>query len=182
MATVQDITTAQQLLSTSDLGRCELVRGELNMMSPSGFEHGAIVGLLTELLVRHVKENKLGVVTGAESGFLLSQDPDTVRAPDVGFIRAERVPSEPVRGYFPGAPDLAIEVLSPSDRASQVLAKVNDWLSAGCRAVWVVDPESRCVNAYHGPNEFVVWTDQDELEGGDVVPGFCFPVSEIFRS
>ena len=152
------------------------------MMSPSGFEHGAIVGLLTELLVRHVKENKLGVVTGAESGFLLSQDPDTVRAPDVGFIRAERVPSEPVRGYFPGAPDLAIEVLSPSDRASQVLAKVNDWLSAGCRAVWVVDPESRCVNAYHDPKEFVVWTDQDSLEGGDVVPGFRWRVSEIFRS
>jgi len=182
MATIQQITTAQQLLEASDLGRCELVRGELIMMSPSGFEHGRIIANVTAPLTSFVRQNDLGVVTGAESGFLIARDPDTVRAPDVGFVRAERVPATPTKGFFQGPPDLAVEVLSPDDRAGQVLAKVHDWLAAGCRAVWLVDPEARTVSVCRSGAEMVVLIISDELTGDDVVPEFRLAVAEIFAT
>src|SRR3990170_1116812 len=125
MATTHQITTAEQLLQAPDLGRCELLRGELVMMSPAGFEHGRIIGNITGPLATYVRQKKLGVVAGAETGFQIARDPDTVRAPDV-----------------------AVEVLSPTDRAGELLAKVHEWLAAGCRAVWVVDPGARTVSVY----------------------------------
>lgn len=152
------------------------------MMSPAGFEHGVIVMKIAGPLHAFVHDGHLGLITGAETGFLLAENPDTVRAPDIGFICADRVPAEPTQGFFSGAPDLAVEVLSPNDSASQVLDKVNDWLGAGCRAVWVVDPQKRAVNAYHSDGSFAVWSDRDQLDGGEVVPGFHLAVSEIFRS
>lgn len=180
MATIQEITTAEQLIETPDLGRCELVRGELIMMSPSGFEHGRIVSRLNGRLERFVDEHHLGVVTGAETGFRITRNPDTVWAPDVAFVRTERVPPEPTRGFFQGPPDLAVEVLSPDDRAGKMLAKVHDWLSAGCRAVWVVDPEAQTVSVYRSEGEKVVWDVSDELTGNDIIPDFRLPVAEIF--
>ncbi|MHC4934337.1 MAG: Uma2 family endonuclease, partial [Planctomycetota bacterium] len=108
------ITTAEQLLRAGDIGRCELVRGELRMMIPPGFAHGRITIKLTGPILKHVEANGLGIVVAAETGFLLARDPDTVRAPDIAFVRAARGPG-PERGYFPGAPDLAVEVLSPDD-------------------------------------------------------------------
>lgn len=142
------ITTADELFQASGLGRCELVRGELFMMSPAGFEHGQIAGLLCLRLGQYVENRALGTVTGAETGFLISRSPDTVRAPDVAFIRAERLPSAPIRGFFPGAPDLAVEVLSPNDVPREVAAKTREWLDAGCRAVWVIDPLARTVTVH----------------------------------
>jgi Uma2 family endonuclease len=180
MATIQQITTARQLLDTPDLGRCELVRGELIMRRPAGFEHGRIVADISAPLARFVEQRGLGVVTGSGTGFLISRDPDTVRAPDVGFVRAERVSPAPTKGFFQGPPDLAVEVLSPDDRASQVLAKVHDWLAAGCRAVWVVDPEARTVSVYRSRDPMVVRSVSDELTGDDVLPEFRLPVAEIF--
>ncbi len=180
MATIHQITTAQQLLETPDLGRCELVRGELIMMTPAGFKHGRIVSRINARLENFVGEKQLGVVTGAETGFHIGHDPDTVRAPDVAFIRADRVPPDLPSGFFPGPPDLAVEVLSPDDRASQVLAKVRDWLAAGCRAVWVVDPEAQTVSVYRSEGKKVVWDVSDELTGNDVIPDFRLPVADIF--
>ena len=180
MATTEQITTAEELLRTPGLGRCELVRGELIMMTPAGFEHGRIVSRIGARLEDFVEEQRLGIVTGAETGFQIGRDPDTVRAPDVGFVRAERVPAGPIRGFFPGAPDLAVEVLSPDDRAGEVLGKVQDWLAAGCRAVWVVDPARQTVSAYRSRDPMVVWGVSDELSGGDILPGFKVPVAEIF--
>jgi Uma2 family endonuclease len=180
MATIQEITTAQQLLEAPGLGRCELVRGELIMMPPAGFEHGRIVIRVAIPLGQFVNERGLGVVTGAETGFLIHRDPDTVRAPDVAFIAAARVPPSPVKGFFQGPPDLAVEVLSPDDRASTVLAKVHDWLGAGSRAVWVVDPETRTVTVYRGDEPMVVRSVSDELTGDNFLPEFRVPVAEIF--
>ena len=180
MAITEQITTAEQLLRASGLGRCELVRGELIMMSPAGFQHGRIVGTINALLWEFVQEEALGVVTGAETGFHISRDPDTVRAPDVAFVRTERVPADEPLGFFQGAPDLAVEVLSPSDRAGEVLAKVQDWLEAGCRAVWVVDPHTQTVSDYRSRSEVTVLTNTDTLTGGAVLPGFAVPVAEIF--
>jgi len=180
MVVTEPITTAEQLLRAQDLGRCELVHGDLVMMSPAGFEHGRIVVRITRPLAEFVEQQKLGVVTGAETGFHIARDPDTVRAPDVAFLRATRVPAEPERGFFPGAPDLAVEVLSPEDRASEVLAKVREWLGAGAEAVWVVDPTTETVSVYRSPNRAEVLGQEDVLTGGELLPGFRVPVSEIF--
>jgi Uma2 family endonuclease len=182
MATVEPITTADQLFLTPDLGRCELLRGELIMMSPAGSEHGLIALRIGSALLHFVESHALGVVLGAETGFQIAQHPDTVRAPDVAFIRAERVGSKLPRGFFPGAPDLAVEVLSPNDRASDVLAKVQEWLDAGCRAVWVVDPATRTVTIYRDSREAVILTSTDTLSGGELLPGFSAAVARFFAS
>ena len=182
MATAQEIEiyTAEELLDTPNLGRCELVSGELITMSPTGFEHGVIAGRVYGYLFIFVQQNQLGLVTAAETGFQIGHDPDTVRAPDVGFIRAERVPLVRTRGFFQGAPDLAVEVVSPSDRAGDLLAKVRDWLSAGCRSVWVVDPTSQTISIYRGAHEPAMLTSADVLADELVLPDFRLPVTQIF--
>jgi Uma2 family endonuclease len=174
------ITTAEQLAGATGLGRCELLRGELIMMTPAGAEHGRIAASVAAVLTVHVKQNHLGVVMGAETGFLIRRDPDTVRAPDVAFVRAQRYPSGRVEGFFEGPPDLAVEILSPSDRASHVLAKVQDWLAAGCGWVWVVDPETATIALYRSRSEFQLLTAAESLDGGDLLPGFSVPVASLF--
>jgi Uma2 family endonuclease len=180
MATTELITTAQQLLQATGLGRCELVRGELVMMSPSGAEHCRVIAKITVRLGTFVEQHALGEILGAEGGFLIARDPDTVRAPDVAFIARQRCPTPFPTEFFPGPPDLAVEVLSPSDRASEVLAKVQDWLDAGCGAVWVVDPATRTLTVYRGRSGVEVFRPGDELPGGDLLPGFRLAVAEIF--
>jgi len=182
MTTIEQITTAEQLLRSPGLGRCELVRGELVTMPYEGFEHGRMVIDVVASLVDFVKDNSLGEVVGPRTGFQIGHDPDTVRAPDVGFVCAQRVPAEPVKGYFPGPPDLAVEVLSPDDRAGEVLAKVRDWLQSGCRRVWVVDPRTRTVSVYRSASEIVVLSESDTLTDEELLPGFRLPVAEIFAA
>jgi Uma2 family endonuclease len=120
-------------------------------------------------------------VYAAETGFLLEQDPDTVRAPDVAFVRRERIQKAgTVEGYWIGAPDLAVEVLSPSDTVRRIEGKVAEWLESGSRLVWVVSPKMHTVTVYRSLTEIVVLTEKDTLDGGDVVPGFQIPIAEIF--
>jgi Uma2 family endonuclease len=180
MSTTISIATAEQLFEAGDIGRCELVRGELIMMSPAGSEHGGIIGELSGILWNFVRSRRLGRVFGAETGFIISRGPDTVRAPDIAFIRADRIPGRLPRGFFSGAPDLAVEVLSPSDRAGEVLSKTQDWLVAGCPVVWVVDPETQSVTVYRSDRTILVLAAADTLCGDDVLPGFTLPVAEIF--
>ena len=181
MSTTISITTAEQLFDAGDIGRCELVRGELIMMSPAGSEHGGVIGNLNAIVWNFVRSHRLGRIFGAETGFIIAHNPDTVRAPDVAFVRAERVPGRLPRGFFSGAPDLAVEVLSPSDRASEVLAKAQDWLAAGCRMVWVVDPETQTVTVYRNLRDVLVLAAADTLTGDDVLPGLSLSVAEIFE-
>ncbi len=175
------ITTAEELFSrSSELGRCELLRGELEMMIPTGGEHGGIVVNLTGPIHTHVRKNDLGRAYGAETGFVLSRDPDTVRAPDVAFIRKERLEQVHTKKFIPGPPDLAVEVLSPDDRPGYVREKVAEWLESGTRAVWVVDPDTRTV-AIHEPDRKPVTLDETQtIDGGAVLPGFTLAVSEVF--
>jgi len=173
------ITTAGDLLRAGDIGRCELVRGELRMMIPAGGEHGRIAGTLALVLGGHVRAGNLGTFYGAETGFVLSIDPDTVRAPDFAFVRAERG-RPPLRGYVPGAPDLAVEVLSPDDRPGYVREKVAEWLEAGARAVWVVDPRDRTVTIHEPGRPPLLLAETESLSGGDVLPGFELPVRDVF--
>ena len=135
---------------------------------------------MAQLLMNFVESYPWGVVLGAETGFVIASNPDTVRAPDAAFIRADRVSDGLPQGFFPAAPDLAVEVLSPDDRASEVLAKVEDWLGAGCRAVWVVDPKTRTVAVYRATGEAVILKTTDTLTGGDILPGLEIPVGKIF--
>lgn len=182
MTTTLQRSTASELFAMPDDGfRYELVKGELRRMSPSGSEHGAVVVNITLLLGRYVKANRLGVCFGAETGFKIGSDPDTVRAPDVAFIRRERIPQSGIpKKFWPGAPDLAVEVLSPGDTRAGVDGKVEDWLQAGARAVWVINPKRRGVSVYHPATDVTRLSEGDELDGGEVVPGFRCKVAEIF--
>jgi len=183
-ATLTKPVTADELLAMPDDGQCyELVKGELRMAPPPGFEHGEITMNLAGPLYQHVKSNSLGVVFAAETGFKLESNPDTVRAPDVAFMRRARVQETGrVPGYGSGAPDLAVEVLSPSDRTIEVEEKVAEWLAAGARMVWVVSPKLHTVTVYRSLTDIVTLTEKDALDGGDVVPGFKINVTEIFAS
>ena len=176
------LVTAEELLDMPDDGyRYELVRGELRKMAPAGYRHGKSAGKINGLLFVHVAANNLGTVPTAETGFLLASDPDLVRVPDVAFVRREREEATGVvDGFFPGPPDLAVEVISPNDRYTEVAEKVEDWLNAGTRMVIVVDSRRR-VAAVHLPGtEPITLTEQDTLDGGDVVPGWNMPVADIF--
>ena len=150
------------------------------MMSPSGSLHGLVVVRIAGPLYAFVQQHWLGVVLGAETGFRIGQNPDTVRAPDVAFISRDRWPSPPPKGFFPGAPDLAVEVLSPDDRASAVLAKVQDWLDAGCQAIWIADPETGTMTVYRGRSAAEILRRGEQLTGGDLLPGFQLAVADVF--
>jgi Uma2 family endonuclease len=133
------------------------------------------------LLGQHVKANKLGIVFGAETGFIIEENPDTVLAPDVAFISREHIPESGIpKKYWPGAPDLAAEVLSPGDTTREVEKKVNQWLAAGARLVWTVNPKRKSVTVHRASGDAPTFSETDELNGEDVVPSFRCRISEIF--
>ena len=180
--TTAALVTADELLLRKDDGfRYELVRGELRRMSPAGHRHGRVALNLTTPLDQFVRANQLGAVYAAETGFKLAADPDVVRAPDVAFIRRDRVEAVgETGGFWPGAPDLAAEVLSPGETSGEVEDKIADWLNAGTRLVVVVDPEDQTVTLYRSHKDVRVLTIDDILEGGEVVPDWTLPVRDIF--
>ena len=171
--------TAEELLLLSIPDkRAELVRGRLVVSEPPGFAHGAIVAKIARLLGNFADGRDLGVVTG-ESGFTLERNPDTVRAPDVSFVRRDRVPDPIPRGFIEFAPDLAVEVLSPGNRPGEMLAKIGDWLKAGARLVWIVDPIRRTARVYRADGTESLLGFDDSLDGEDVLPGFTLPLAAI---
>jgi Uma2 family endonuclease len=180
--TTPQLMTAAELLALPDDGfRYELVRGELRRMSPAGRKHGRLIINLTTPLDEYVRAHQLGVVYAAETGFLLATDPDLVRAPDAAFVRHEREATLPDDdGFWPGAPDMAVEFVSPHDLYTEVDEKVLDWLDAGTRMVVIVNPRKRLVTAYRSRTEIALLTEQDTLEGGEVIPGWSLPIHVIF--
>jgi Uma2 family endonuclease len=137
---------------------------------------------LGSLIEQYARQNKLGIVYAAETGFKLKEKPDTVRAADAAFVAKARIPAEgEPPGYWAIAPDLVVEVVSPFDAAQAVQAKVAEWLAAGCSLVWVVYPETQTVMEYRSSNEIRVLTSQELLEGGEVLPGFACPIAQIFE-
>lgn len=174
--------TAEQLIALNPNGRCELVEGELRMMSPSGWKHGDIVGRLHAILGHYIVENGLGMIMGAETGFMLARDPDTVLAPDLAFIANANIPKIPPKeAYWPGAPDLAVEVISPGDKLSEVKEKIETWLTAGTKLLWKVDGKAHTVTVYRSVTDVSVLTINDVLDGVEVVEGFRCPVAAIFN-
>lgn len=167
------LMTAEELLRTSIPDkRTELVRGRLVVHEPPGARHGLVVMNLALELGTYVKQHGGGKLFAADTGFTLFRGPDTVRGPDLAFVRHERLP-DPVPVGFPElAPDLVVEVLSPRDRAGATLGKVGDWLEAGARLVWVIDPERRLARVYRADGTDSSIVEGDWLDGEDVVPGF----------
>src|SRR5256884_3451095 len=158
--------------------RVELVRGLLVVRELPGMRPARVAMDLALALGAHVRAAGLGRVY-AEAGFKLASDPDTVRGPDIAFIRRDRIPDPEPTGFAHFAPDLVVEVMSPGDRAGEILAKVADWLSAGTRLVWVLDPERRLARVYrHDGSEAIVPSD-GALHGEDVVHGFSCPLASI---
>src|SRR5438552_2431016 len=174
------LMTAEELLQTNIPNKCtELVRGRLIVREPPGGRHGLVAMTLAIRLGNYVERMEAGKLFAAETGFTLFRGPDTVRAPDIAFVRRERLPDPIPIGFPELAPDLVVEVLSPSDRAGEILAKVADWLSAGTSLVWVVDPERRLARVYrHDGSETIVPSD-GPLDGEHVVPGFSCPLGSI---
>ena len=175
------VATVDDLLAMADDGfRYELVKGVLHRMAPAGFEHGAIGMRLVTHLGPHVSANALGLVLGPDTGFRIESDPDTVRAPDVSFVRRDRIPEAGLpKGYWPGAPDLAVEVVSPGDTYAEVETKVEEWLNAGCGVVVVLNPRSHTATLYRSRTEVVRLLQSDDLDLRDVVPGFTCPVAKL---
>lgn len=173
--------TADELLRISVRGKStELIRGRLVVKEPPGFRHGVVASRIGSRIVEFVAAHKLGVAVAAETGFKLSSNPDTVRAPDAGFVSSERLPDPLPTGYASFPLDLAVEVLSPGDRAGEVLAKVSDWLTSGVRLVWVVDPERRVARVYRADGSESLVSAAEELDGEDVLPGFRCAIADLF--
>lgn len=178
----QALLTAEELLRLNlPNKRTELVRGVLIIREPAGYQHGDIAARLLLAIGNHVEANALGRVFAAETGFTLRRGPDTVRAPDVAFISAVRLPDPAPRGFAEIAPDLAVEVLSPDDRPGELLAKVADWLEAGARLVWVVDPIRANARVYRADGSETLLTESHALDGEDVIPGFVCEMSWLLR-
>jgi Uma2 family endonuclease len=160
--------------------RTELVQGRLIVREPAGSRHGAVANRLAYLLTAHVDRTAAGRVYAAETGFTIHRGPDTVRAPDVAFVATVRLPAADGRGFFEGAPDLAVEVLSHDDHPGEVLRKVGDWLSAGARLVWIVDSERRTARVHRADGTVALLSGGDALDGEDVLPGFAVPLAEVW--
>ena len=182
MSVAHQLVTADELLHLPDDGfRYELVQGELRQMAPAGEEHSITTMSIGASLYAYVRANNLGRVYAAEAGFKITTDPDTVRAPDVAFVRRERIEASGIaKGYREGAPDLVVEVISPGDLYTDVDEKVADWLDAGTRMVIIVNPRKRTVKVYRSASDIKLLQEGDTLDGGDVVPGWQMPVKEIF--
>jgi Uma2 family endonuclease len=178
------LITAEQLYELSDDGlNYELLRGTLVSEPVPGRLHGRTVARISKLLSIFVDSRRLGVVYTGDTGFVLARQPDTVRGPDVAFMTNERErETEGARPYIPGAPDLAVEIVSPSDRTREVLGKVSDYLAAGSRIVWVVNPVREEVSVFRSPFAPRVLASTDLLDGEDVLPGFSVTIAEIFEN
>ena len=180
--TTEKLLTAADLMRLNSEGvRGELIRGVLYKTMPTGLTHGEIVMNLGAELRNFFRPRRLGRLAGSDSGMMLERDPDTVSEPDIAYISAHKLPLDVrLSGYFEGAPDLVVEIVSPGDSSREVYDKAPMWLSFGVPLVWVVDPETRTIER-HRPNQPLLrLTEDDTLDGGDVLHGFSCPVRDVF--
>ena len=177
-----EIMTAEQLeILQLPNKSTELVRGRLIVREPPGTYHGKIAGRLIVRVGAFVEAQQLGEVFGQDTGFKIAAKPDTVRAPDLAFVARDRVSQVGRRGYAALAPDLIAEVLSPDDRPGEVIAKIGDWLSAGVRLAWVLDPDRQTAQVYRPDGTLSVFGVEGALDGEDVIPGFKCVLTALYR-
>ena len=181
-ASSMSMTVEEFLVCSIPDGKAELVRGELRVTPPPGAPHGTAAINLVVMLANYVRAHGLGRAFGDSFGYELVRLPRTVRVPDGSFVRGERLPPEGIGpGLFKFAPDLAIEVLSPSETASELEEKLDDYLLSGTPLIWVVDPVRRTVMIIAADAPVRWLRETDTLDGGTVVTGFTCPVSDIFE-
>jgi Uma2 family endonuclease len=181
ISATQSFTADELLKMPRDGYRYELIEGALKKMSPAGSKHGQVALTIAGLLWQHVRAHKLGVVFAAETGYKIASNPDTVIAPDASFVRQAEIDRlGETEKFWPGAPDLAVEVVSPGDTAREVREKVAAWLAAGTQMVWVVDAKKRTISVHRKQADVAVLTEKDMLDGADVVHGFNCKVAEVF--
>ena len=183
MAIATTIMTADELLRMPHSGqRYELVRGELISMSPASRKHGRIAAHIVAKLHNFVENHDLGEVHSSETGFTIDTNPDTVRAPDASFVTKARIDAlGETEGFFPGAPDLAVEVISPNDLYSQVADKALAWLRAGTKMVIVIDPNKKTATIYRDLDDIVMLTDNQTIEGNSLLPGWSLSLNDLFK-
>ncbi len=180
MAT-KTLLTADEYLATPSDGPSELVRGEIVEMSPPGVRHGVVCGNVYFALRLWTRSTQLGVAFTNDSAVQTEFDPDTVRGADVGYVSHGRIPDGVPKTKFDSrAPELCVEVLSPSDRWPDVLAKVAEYLAAGVDEVWIVDPEGRWVERHRSDTTSQRHAESEELKDVPFLPGFTSPVAEFF--
>jgi Uma2 family endonuclease len=180
---------APQMVTAEDLYRLpedglhhELVQGRLVNEPPPGARHGAVAARITYLLSQYTEAHRSGIVLANDTGFILHRSPDTVRAPDVAWLRRERyLALENDALMIPGPPDIAIEVLSPGNRPAEIHAKVADYLAAGCTLVWVLEPGTREVHSYRQLLAPEILRGNATLRADDLLPGFSLRVDALFH-
>jgi len=175
------LITGEELAVMGDVGPCELVEGRIVPMTPTGDEHGSYEGNFYTALRAFVQSHKLGKVRVGEVGIYIRRNPDTVRAADVLFISNERYAQKKSRGFLDVAPDLVVEILSPNDSWTEVTQKLREYFAIGVRLVWIVDPQTRNVYAYRSLTDVREFTQDDDLPGDDVLPGFSVKVAQLFE-
>jgi Uma2 family endonuclease len=175
------LLTADELeqMPDDDSVRTELDEGELITMPPTGLDHGYYMTRIASILDRYVMQHRLGRVYCGDPGFRLGSA--TVRAPDVAFIRQERLGALKGKGFAKGAPDLAVEIFSPSDSVPQLMRKVKQYFAAGCHTVWIVYPDAREIHALDASGSDRILRDGDLMEAPELLPGFSVPVAEFFE-
>jgi Uma2 family endonuclease len=175
------VTSNEFLTHPAAAGPSELVRGEVRVMTPASGAHGVIAGTIFAALNAFVDAHQLGVCFPDNTGFLLPGLGDTVRSPDAAFVRAGQLPREGIGlGWIPAAPDLVVEILSPTETPSDLEEKIRDYRAAGTRLIWVIDPIRRSVSIW-SENAADRWhSELDVLDGGDVLPGFTISVAKLF--
>lgn len=182
-------TTAERLMTADELlllprgngTLYELDEGRLICLSPAAPLSSVVAGNVFGAMYLFVRQRSLGICFMADAGFRLASDPDTVRAPDIAFVRTERIPAGgiPRRSFWPGAPDLAVEVLSPSNRPGEMWRRIGDLLNAGTRLVWVIDPERRTALIIRPSGDTTPIGEDGVLDGEDVLPGFALPLRAV---
>lgn len=180
MSSRAGLMTADELLRNDVPHKStELVRGVLVVHEPPGGWHGHLSQRLGFLLGQHVYPRQAGMLFGQDTGFLIERDPDTVRAPDLAFVAARRTSEIARHGYVPFAPDLAVEILSPGDRPGEVLEKVAQWLTAGTRLVWVIDPDRVNARVHRADGSIDIVPSSGALEGEDLLPSFSCALVDL---
>ncbi len=178
----EKLLTADEFLELCQrrLAKGELVRGVINETVSAGGEHSEIAAVLSSAMVTHVRPLRLGRISTSDAGVWLERDPDTVREPDVAYFSAEKLPLDvKVRGFYEVVPDLVVEIVSPNDSPQYVAERVAMWLSHGVRLVWAVYPLARTVAAHPSAGPTLIYTEDDELDGGEVLPDFRCAVRDI---
>lgn len=181
IATKSQVWTDAEFMALADDGQgYELVNGEVVAMGNSGMEHGYLACLLVAELMAFVRQHRLGVVCDSSTAFTLKNG--NKRSPDIAFIAAERLKGlrRPVRGFWEGAPDLVVEILSPGNTVEEMHTKIVEYFANGTRLLWKIDPHERCVLVYHRVEPDQLLTMGDQLTGEDVVPGFEMAIADLF--